>query len=150
MPQTPERKRQYYLERKSRKGSEMRAVAAAWRDANRGHLRAQNRKRRLNKRAMCLMAAGRVRARRKGILFELTVEDLSRLQAVIDAGKCELSGVAFTLEGPRCATSPSLDRKDSSRGYVSDNVRVICHALNAALGDWGEEALRPIMLGWIS
>jgi hypothetical protein len=125
------------------------AYSAQWRDENREHLKARDAKRRLEKRAMCLIAAARVRCRTKGILFALDgfAEELQRR---IDAGHCELSGVPFDLSPGRKATSPSLDRRSPAGGYTPGNVRVICHALNAALGDWGEEALAPIMAGWLA
>lgn len=121
-----------------------------WRENNRDRVLKNNSDRRNQKRAMCLVAAARVRARAKGVAFSLTDSDISQLQAVIDIGLCQLSGAKFTIGGPRSATSPSLDRITPALGYVSGNVRVICHALNAALGDWGEESLAPIMAGWLA
>lgn len=150
MPQTPERKAAYTKERRAKHGDAMRAKAAEWRDRNRDHLAAKSAARRITKRAMCLVAAARIRARRKGIAFALTDDDISKLQAVIDAGRCELSGVAFTLCGPRSATSPSLDRRNPRLGYVGGNVRVVCHALNAGMGDWGDAALLNIARAWVA
>jgi len=124
------------------------AAQAAWREANADHIKAKCARRRLEKRAMCLVAAARVRSRAKGIPFELGPNDVELLQRVIDAGRCELSGAPFMLTGARGPRSPSLDRKVPSLGYVSGNVRVICHALNAALGDWGEIALLEIIDTW--
>jgi hypothetical protein len=126
------------------------AKQAEWREQNRPYLQQKSRKRRLSKRAMCLVAAARIRARKKKIVFNLDAADIAALQAVIDAGRCELSGVPFTLEGPRSATSPSLDRIEADKGYVRGNVRVICHALNAGLGDWGEAELRRIVTAWVA
>lgn len=124
------------------------AVQAKWREENSEHLKQRGAKRRLEKRAMCLIAAARVRARNKGLEFSLEGH-ADALQKRIDAGNCELSGVPFDLSPGRKATSPSLDRIDPSRGYTPENVRIVCHALNAALGDWGESALAPIALGWL-
>ena len=97
---------------------------------------------------MCLIAAARVRCRNKGIHFELDgfAEELQRR---IDTGRCELSGAAFDMSPGRKATSPSLDRRNPDKGYTPENVRVICHALNAALGDWGEAGLAPILAAWM-
>lgn len=121
---------------------------AQWRAENRERLRARDAKRRLEKRAQCLINAARTRSRTKGLAFALDDFELE-LQARIDAGNCELSGVTFDLSPGRKPNSPSLDRINPGLGYVPANVRVICHALNAALGDWGEQALAPIMAGWI-
>jgi hypothetical protein len=124
------------------------AKQAIWRSDNRDRIKAKDAKRRLQKRAQCLINAARTRSRAKGIEFSLD-EFEPELQARIDAGKCELSGVEFDLSPGRKPNSPSLDRISPKLGYTPSNVRVICHALNAALGDWGEEALLPIMAGWI-
>jgi hypothetical protein len=127
----------------------MRAKSAQWRDKNRDYLRAKSKQRRLEKRAMCLVAAARVRARKKGIRFSLTSSDVQRLQDVIDRGRCELTGVRFSLEQGRCATNPSLDRIIPSAGYVQGNVRVVCQAMNLGMGDWGENILLEIVMAWI-
>lgn len=46
--------------------------------------------------------------------------------------------------------SPSLDRIDPSGGYTYDNVRVVLHLVNQALGDWGVETLSTVMRRWLS
>jgi hypothetical protein len=124
------------------------AYEAQWRSDNADHLRARAAKRRLEKRAICLIAAARVRCRNKNILFALD-DFADELQRRIDAGCCELSGTAFDLSPGRKPTSPSLDRRDPAKGYTPENVRVICHALNTALGDWGEAGLAPILAAWL-
>jgi hypothetical protein len=136
--------KKYRIKNKERKS----AREAQWRLDNAEHLAQRGAKRRLEKRAMCLIAGARTRSRNKGIRFELD-GFAGDLQCRIDRGICELSGVKFDLSPGRKATSPSLDRINPKLGYVPCNVRVICHALNAALGDWGEDALLPIMTGWM-
>lgn len=150
MSQHPERKKAYAKERYAEHKERLNAKAAEWRDVNREHLKYRSRKRRLEKRAMCLVAAARVRAARRGIPFSLQAVDIAALQAVIDVGRCELSGATFTLDGPRGPRSPSLDRVNPVLGYVPGNVRVVCHCLNAALGDWGEEETLQIMRQWVN
>jgi len=149
MPQTAERRRQYGKELRLTQGPKLRARAADWRSRNREYLKVKNTKRRLEKRAMCLAAAARIRARKKGITFDLSSSDIGLLQAAINAGKCQVSGVALSLEGPRSATSPSLDRIEPGKGYVAGNVRIVCHALNAGMGDWGEAELKRIVAAWL-
>lgn len=150
MPQTPERKSAYAKERRAAKGDQLRAKGAEWASANRDYLQAKSMKRRLEKRAMCLVAAARIRARKKCIPFSLVETDIQKLQSAIDSGFCELSGIAFTLAGARSASSPSLDRIIPALGYVAGNVRVICHAMNAALGDWGEEQAFLVMSAFVA
>ena len=41
--------------------------------------------------------------------------------------------------------SPSLDRIVPSKGYVWDNVRLVIHAMNVALRNWGEDCLVYVM-----
>lgn len=125
------------------------AYEANWRLENADHIKARAAKRRIEKRAMCLIAAARVRSRKRGIEFALD-GFATELQRRIDNGHCELSGVAFDMSPGRKPTSPSLDRRDPTRGYVPDNVRVICHALNTALGDWGEGPLAEIVTAWLT
>lgn len=103
------------------------AYDAQWRLDNAEHLKRRAAKRRLEKRAMCLIAAARVRCRNKGIHFELDgfAEELQRR---IDTGRCELSGAAFDLSPGRKATSPSLDRRNPDKGYTPENVLLSCSA----------------------
>lgn len=120
-----------------------------WAIENRDHLLDRERRRRLEKRAQCLIAHARIRARRKKLLFDLD-EHESSIQARIDAGFCELTGYPFDLRGgQRQFASPSLDRINPALGYVIGNVRVICFAMNSALGNWGEAAFAEIALAWI-
>lgn len=126
-------------------------VQAKWREGNKEHLAKKGAKRRIDKRAMCMVSAARIRAKKKGVPFNLTATDVDRFQEIIDAGKCELTGVTFTvISGKRSATSPSLDRIVPELGYVSGNVRVVCHAVNAGMGDWGEAELKRIMTIWLT
>ena len=150
MPQTPERKREYARERYEQHGPRLRAKAAEWRDQNRNHLREKNHLRRRTKRAMCLVAAARIRARRKNTPFDLGPNDIAALQKIIDEGHCEISGVELRFRGPRSAVSPSLDRIEPQLGYVPGNVRIVCHALNAGMGDWGEAELLRVVEAWMS
>lgn len=148
MPRDLARKAEYARQRRLANPEALRAKQAEWRDANREHLRARSAARRRGKRAMCLVASARIRAKRKGLPFSLEAADVDRLQRVIDAGLCELTGAPFALDDPRGAASPSLDRIVPARGYVPGNVRVVCHAVNAAMGAWGEAELRRVLRFW--
>ena len=120
-----------------------------WRSENAAYLKEKEAKRRLEKRALCLIATTRTRARKKGLAFDLGDHVLG-LQDRINAGRCELSGTEFDLSPGRKAFSPSLDRRDPKVGYIYSNIRVVCHAMNVALGDWGEDDLATVMTRWIS
>ena len=63
-----------------------------------------------------------------------------------------MSGIAFSSERRSDAFvktpfAPSLDRIDSSKGYVRGNVRLVCMAANFALNQWGDDILRRLAHG---
>lgn len=41
--------------------------------------------------------------------------------------------------------APSVDRIDSSFGYVEDNVQLVCVAANFAKGEWSENVFRTLV-----
>jgi hypothetical protein len=99
-------------------------------------------------RGRLLVMESKRRSTRKNHPFDLD-QHITELEERIKEG-CEMTGVAFNLHS-RGATwnSPSLDRIDPQKGYVLSNIRVICFAMNAALGNWGEESLRSLMKKWL-
>jgi len=96
----------------------------------------QRRYRRLH-RAKDLIRHARERSTKKSLAFDLD-DHIDDIQGRISAGHCELTGLPFHLDDGRTWDSPSLDRISPTLGYVHSNIRVICHAANSALGDWGE------------
>ncbi len=94
-------------------------------------------RKRQNKRWLVVLSKAEIRAKRKGLLFSLRQEDI---QPQLDAGVCEVTGVPFDMKSSaRQWNTPSLDRIDSSKGYVKSNVRMVCWAVNAMAGEWGIE-----------
>lgn len=88
-------------------------------------------------RAMALCKSAKKRAKQLGVAFDLQP---SRIEALITAGRCELTGIAFDLsvtEKHASPWAPSLDRKDPKGPYSHENVRLTCWAVNRALNDWG-------------
>lgn len=81
----------------------------------------------------------RARARRKGLDCSLSTEDLMDLYSE-QGGVCAISGVAMTmLRGDgRCGTNISVDRIDSTRGYVVGNVRLVCDRANTMRSDMSD------------
>ncbi len=61
------------------------------------------------------------------------------------AGKCEVTGLAFSLNRPKTrreslrAWGPSVDRVDPLKGYTRDNCRLVCWMYNAAKGVSSDE-----------
>ncbi len=94
-----------------------------------------------DKYARLRLAAMRKRAQKRGIDFELKPEDIVPLY---EAG-CALTGYQFSnLAKDRSPLSPSIDRIDSSKGYVRGNIRAVCYALNIGMNDWGFEKIAPL------
>jgi len=99
-------------------------------------------------RGLHLIRSARLRAEKKGLPFDLDAH-VAEIEARIQNGKCELTGLPFNLKGGRTFDSPSLDHIDPQKGYVYSNLRIIYHALNSALGDWGEEKLYAVVIAWL-
>lgn len=86
-----------------------------------------------------LLNQAKQNAKQRKINFNLTIGELSRLYAEQD-GKCALAGeiMTHTQLTEREADSPhilnpkniSIDRIDSSKGYVENNVQLVCAIVN--------------------
>lgn len=85
---------------------------------------------------------------RKGSPYLLTHYDLIELM-VRSQGRCEISGIPFSDEQiPGCSRRPfipSIDRIKPKEPYVFDNCRLVCWAVNRALGEWGDEVFWRIV-----
>jgi DNA-directed RNA polymerase subunit RPC12/RpoP len=75
-----------------------------------------------------LCAAWRCSAKRRGHSWLLTREDLDS-QYRIQNGKCALSGIEMDTSHSS-PYRPSIDRIDSSQGYILGNVQFICSIIN--------------------
>jgi hypothetical protein len=85
-------------------------------------------------------------AKSRHIPFDLTFNQFIELIKEAN-GRCMLTGIRFEFQllgtkSRRRPFAPSVDRIDSSKGYSTDNCRLICAALNIALGDW---SMNPVM-----
>lgn len=82
------------------------------------------------------------RAKDAGMEFSLEISDVA---ARITKGFCEATGLAFDMAPPNKhhanPWAPSLDRRDSSKGYTPDNVQVVVAAYNYAKSEWSETVL---------
>lgn len=123
---------------------------AAWYVINREAVLSAKARSYEERRALHLCWEARRRAKRKGIEFSLTSAHIADLQMRINAGTCELTGLALDLSQGRKWNAPSIDRIDNARGYEHDNLRIVCHGLNAALGDWGEGPFAIIAEAYLS
>ena len=72
-----------------------------------------------------VVLSARQRAKKKGLDFDLHPEDV-KFPAC-----CPVFGVALSGGTQQShENSPSLDRVDSSKGYTTDNIAIICHRAN--------------------
>lgn len=91
-----------------------------------------------------MLKAARHRAKVKGIEFSITVSDI-KIPAI-----CPVLGMklkARSARGP-IDCSPSLDRIDSSKGYVPGNVAVISFRANALKRDATLDELKKLV-AWL-
>lgn len=83
----------------------------------------------------------RRRASRDGRPFDLAVGD------IVVPDRCPILGIELITRrggtGPS-DNSPTLDRRDNSRGYVRDNIQVISHRANRIKSDATKEELLAI------
>ena len=83
----------------------------------------------------------RSRAKRSGIPFTITEKDIRVPEY------CPVLGIKLEFGDIRCFShSPTLDRKDNSKGYTPDNVWVISHRANTMKGNSTMEELRTFCL----
>lgn len=89
--------------------------------------RAENQARYLDKHPKSrALSAAKSRAKKTGVLFDLTVEDLPDIPRV-----CPVLGIALARSSGRAvASSPSLDRIRPELGYVKGNVHWISNRAN--------------------
>ena len=68
-------------------------------------------------------------------------------------GRCEVTGIAFKTERALGVSARpfmhSIDRIDSKQGYVPNNIRIVCLAVNVAMSHWGENVLSDIAVGYV-
>lgn len=91
----------------------------------------------------------------RGLDCDDDLEEVALAMLADQSGRCALSGVAFRPDvlghgkAPR-PFMPSIDRRDATRGYTADNIRIVCWAANCLLGSWGDEAALEIARGMVS
>lgn len=70
-----------------------------------------------------------VSAKARGIAFDLT---LTQVKNMLRAKRCQLSGIALThsFGDQQKATDVTIDRLDSSKGYVTGNVAAVAYCVN--------------------
>lgn len=87
-----------------------------------------------------LISTAKYRAKIEGMDFNLTLEEL---EIPI---YCPVFGLKLQFNpGRRKANSYSLDRKDNSKGYTKDNVKIISFKANQYKGDMTIEEVESLL-----
>lgn len=99
-----------------------------------------------------LLMAAETRSLAAGRAEFITITDYLAVVARA-AGRCEVTGIQFDdsreWTGRRRPFAPSLDRIDSTKGYVAGNVRLVCLIVNCALGDFGDDAFERMARAYV-
>lgn len=88
----------------------------------------------------------RCRASAKRVAFAIDQNVVEQILARQD-WRCAVSGIEFN--GRRDTPTPfrpSIDRIEPHKGYVPDNIRIVCKIVNLAMSDWGSEPLIQVAL----
>ena len=94
-----------------------------------------------------LLQTARVRARRKGLSFEIDISD------VVIPTICPCLGIQLvwkndTLKQGSDPNHPTIDRIDPTKGYVKGNVWVISWRANRLKSDATLQELRQLVKAW--
>lgn len=72
-------------------------------------------------------------------------------EALFKPMTCAVTGMPLSWsKGERGPWSPSVDRIDSSKGYIPGNVRVTSMMYNLAKSEWTDENVREMALWLLS
>lgn len=133
----PERWRAIQRAWNERNRDKMRAVKKAYgikyRAANKERLAAAQKEKWQEKKhavaALTLWRAARRRAKKSGLEFTISVDDVPIPEA------CPVLGIPLYVgDGKQGHNSPSIDRIDNTKGYVPENVWVVSLKVNLAKG----------------
>lgn len=82
------------------------------------------------------------RAKLKGLKFDLELEDIPEIPEY-----CSVLGIKIKSNNTNAPldSSPSIDRIDSSKGYVKGNIRIISNRANRIKSDATIEELRKVL-----
>jgi hypothetical protein len=80
------------------------------------------------------------RAKKRGLAFDLTVEDLPMPK------RCPIFGIQLQYhQGKFQDTSPSIDRINPAKGYVKGNVQIVSYKANRIKGPYTLKELKKIV-----
>jgi|SRR5271157_1601998 len=113
-----------------------------YRRTRRGMQARQRERKRYNRSEKYMLWKAKNRAKRKGILCTITAQDIQIPEY------CPVLGMKLEYETKNHDSSPSLDRIDSSQGYIPGNIAVISLRANRLKNDATAIELRQIA-AWI-
>lgn len=97
-----------------------------------------------------MLRSGKSRAKKRGIKFDLTLEDLRELWP--PDNMCPIFDTPLISNDGDCGprdNSPSLDRIDPAKGYIKGNVAIISVRANRIKSDVTDPALFRKMADWL-
>ncbi len=88
-----------------------------------------------------LVESAKYRAKKKGLDFNITTEDVSIPEF------CPVLGIPLKTSdnGKPQNNSPTIDRIENSKGYVRGNVKIISHRANTLKGNATVEEVEKIL-----
>lgn len=128
--------REWERENYKKRSEERRSQAKSWREKRHGTIKMMH-------------LAARLRARKKQISYELSPEFIDVILSS-QGDKCVLTGLDFVYESDSeykvRPFAPSLDRKDTSKGYSLDNIQIVCIIANKARNEYSMEIFDQMCL----
>lgn len=106
--------------------------------ANKKRINARHKKYRLTLRGKIVELLKHCRARSE---CTLNVDSILKLWES-QIGRCALTNQAMTYNGKLQPLTLSLDRIDTAKGYVDNNVRLVCFWANCARGDLDDQTFK--------
>jgi hypothetical protein len=80
-------------------------------------------------RAKKLFNSARGSARARGLEFTISIDDIIE---TLESGVCRVTGLAFDMVSTDGPWRPTIDRIDSSLGYIPGNVQIVVWLYNSA------------------
>ena len=118
-----------------------RARAEQYYKDNRQLILESSKLRRKNNIEKSLLKSALIRAKKKGLDFNIDETD------IVIPQKCPVLGIPLKLgEGRPISNSPTLDRIEPSKGYVKGNVMVISYKANTIKSDAGPQELMQVAI----
>lgn len=95
-----------------------------------------------------IIGAAKSRASKKGMIFDISAE-FAHVLIHAQQFRCAVTGVEFRLiadvDYHKNPFAPSLDRKDSNKGYTIENVQLVCTWYNMFKNEWSDKDVRSLV-----